>query len=414
MAVAAVWIAAILPTHVLHGAPAAEIRARVGVYGWGAMPTTFGDPLVKWVSDMQSLGTETVRVALTRYWDPRGSTDRIPIDQLARRPDYAALFGSPGFNTILITAYPLAMDNPATGAPIYRSRSLTADELLAVHREMSAVTSYLRQTYPGKTFIFSGWESEHDAFTAEMWPAFLAYTQEWINGIREGAAAADAERIAGAAYTMFEFVNLDDATGRDAAAAGAQVAPFSGLLRALPVLRGVDFWSYSSWNSMRYVDQTGVYNRRLYHQAFAEIRAACLQAAQDCSNRIVIGEIGYLRNYDSPDATVLAAMIETCLEEGARYVINWVAYDQNAPGEVPPGGPDLSQYGKFTLDGAITSQGQAMQHWYSAGLPMPVPRPHAANPKPRAPSPRSARAWPIAGFRSGGCPLPCSRTRTAD
>src|SRR5262249_49118185 len=149
----------------------------------------------------------------------------------------------------------------------------------------------------------------------------------------------------------------------------------SGLRRALAGLQGVDFWSYSAWNSVFYVGDDGTYNSNSFHQAFATIRSACQSLGQDCASRIVIGELGFLWDFDDANGSRLAAIVQTCLDEGARYIVSWVSYDQ--PGEqVEVDGVvyDQSQFGKFDQNGNLTPQGQALRNWMIFGIPAGAPQ----------------------------------------
>jgi hypothetical protein len=51
------------------------------------------------------------------------------------------------------------------------------------------------------------------------------------------------------------------------------------------------------------------------------------------------------------------------LKSGAKYVINWLAYDQ--PGQLDVGGlgVEQSQFGKFSIGREITSQGEFLRDY---------------------------------------------------
>src|SRR3974377_203493 len=81
------------------------------------------------------------------------------------------------------------------------------------------------------------------------------------------------------------------------------------------------------------------------------------------SSRFIIGEFGEYWDMHPMGARMKAA-IDASLDKGVEYLCNWVLYDQ--PGNKDDHGRDASHFGKYTLDGMLTPQGQAFQSWFSA------------------------------------------------
>src|SRR5262249_17526566 len=125
-----------------------------------------------------------------------------------------------------------------------------------------------------------------------------------------------------------------------------------GLDSAL-ALRGVDYLSYSAWESIIHTEDRK-YTVSKLRDAFGVVRDKCRAASNPC--RLIVGEAGYLRNHDS-DHWNLDMILSESLRAGAEYVINWVEYDE--PGKVDAYGynVDISQFGDFDITRKITPQG---------------------------------------------------------
>ena len=349
------------------------VRSRVGVYGWGQLPASL-DPYVTFTGDTGNLGARAVRiVAANGYWDPRGQQEPLPLDQLVQRSDYAAVFKS--FDTVVVTAFPLSGRDAEKGVPIYRERALTVKETDAIHAEGWQLGFALGFYYPDVNACIGNWESEHDACQDSMWGSFLSAQKAFAYGLKDGYAAARAWRMSdglpegrGSLRVMFEFSNITE----DSSPKGSLGEGISGLRRALAdeEFRGlVDLWSYSSWNSVRYPYQMAVSEAGDFFRSEIErIRATFAEFGVDCSERLMIGELGTLRTHD-PDSALLATLNRVALEENIQLVMGWVAYDQPGSGVLVEGQfYEQSQFGKFTLDGTLTSQGEAFRTWLNNGF----------------------------------------------
>lgn len=350
---------------------AEDFSTKVGIYGWGQLAKTT-DPYVDFATQIQKIGSGVVRlVAAPCFWDPRGpGQPKLPVNQLVLRADYRAVISLPSVKTVFLTVYPLAVcDGGKTEVPLYRLGVASQEQMAALHKEMWSLAFTLRDAYPGKNFIISNWEAEHDAYQEEMWGPFLSWTQECVNAVADGDSAATEWGLGGGKVdSMFEFVYLSDTRLSVATDAPSSTVQFSALLRATRQLRRVKYWSYSSWNSIHYVDDQGEINMNAFRQAFAQIRQACMDAGFDCSDKVVIGEVGMLWDAD-PASIQLASILRTSLEEGAQFVINWVAYDQPGEGVSYQGKwYDQSHFGKWTNDGSFTPQGEALRDWYTRGM----------------------------------------------
>jgi hypothetical protein len=318
------------------------IPDRVGIYLWGALPLG-PDPLLVAADDARTLGTHVVRICLSPYWDPRpNSPDRLlPLDQKVQRSDYQAVLKE--FPAVMITAYDAAS---------YRKRATTSDAdweamIAGVREEFRRFTVELAKL--PNVYIVSNWEAENDV-PDDQWPDYLAYLQARLDGIVAGRREARQAGEPGRVLTAVEFTHVNP--GFTYVFDPTPPRKACGLDAAM-LLTGVDFLSYSSWESVVHTDDR-TYTVAKLRGAFGVIRQKCATSRRQC--RLIVGEIGYLRDHD-PDNWNLNMLLSESLNAGAEYTFNWVAYDQ--PGQTDPFGfnADQSLFGKFTLARQLTPQG---------------------------------------------------------
>jgi hypothetical protein len=359
-----VGLAAILVCLAIQAATPEQYRQKVGIYAWGQLRKT-GDPLPAAVSDLKALGAKVFRTAIGPYWDPRGIEDLRPLDEKMKRDDYQAALRA--FPVVMLTAYDKASYYARYRTPVTTpaQRQEWEKTLKAVRDEFQRF-AYELSKIPDVTYIVSNWEAENDA-TDEVWPQYLEYVQARLQGTLDGRDLAWAEGYPAQVYTAFEFRYLKP--GAKDQWTNTPARKFAGLQAALRDLTGVEFLSYSSWSSISHSEPFG-YNERQLHAAFADMRSGCENAAHPC--RIIIGETGYLWDHD-PDQRQIRAILDTCLNERAEYILNWCAYDQT--GQTDPYGfkSDQSHWGKYTGAGELTPQGREMRVLYSVPLPRPAP-----------------------------------------
>lgn len=368
--------AAIFPAFPSSGAtPAEEARQKIGVYAWGALPRAKPGEwvLVAAAEKAKALGAEVLRTEISPcYWDPEGSPTRLPLDQLVLRPDYDAVLDM--FPMVILTAYDLASCDETSGSPQYRAAALSPETLRAVHEEWWRFVFAVATRHPGTKVVFSNWEGENDAID-QQWPGYLDYIRARLFAARDARDAAKQWGYPGEVYSAFEFIHLKTGYQSPWPLADGTLPPprtVSGLVSAFDLRDDAgnflwDFLSYSSWDSIAHTEDRSR-NPRTFREAFQTIRDACAEAGGDCAQHIIIGEVGYLRNYDDESSSALADIFRVCLEENAQYVVNWVLADQ--PGQVDSYGfgVDESKFGKFTVDGELTPQGVALADWYRNGI----------------------------------------------
>jgi hypothetical protein len=325
-------------------------ETRIGIYAWGVLPKT-PDPLVSAVEDAQRLGITVFRTCISPYWDPRpDAADRLaPLDQKIRRADYQRVLAS--FPVVILTSYDAASFNAR-----YRNRaSFGSDErwnamLRAVHEEFRRFAIELGKG--ANTIIVSSWESENDAFLDAQWPDYLLYLQARSDGIVDGRREAKAAGHPAKVFTAIEFAHVT--VGFADPRSNKPARSICGLDAAV-ALHGVDFASYSAWENLYYTGDPR-YTETKLRASFSIIRQKCRPPG--C--RFLIGEIGYLRNYD-PKNAIFQAILEESLRAGAAYVVDWSEYDQ--PGQVDRYGfgVDQSKFGAYDIDRKLTAQGECLR-----------------------------------------------------
>ena len=332
--------AALLLFHTLGAATPAEYRQKVGVYVWGKL----GGSLTDAASDIKRLGADgAVRVYIgpSESWDPAGQDKRAPLDVKVRRADYRAFLAA--FPVVMLTAYDSASFERYKWGPLDR------EHLAATQDEFRRFTLELART-PGRKII-SNWEFENDCH-ADQWAACTEYYQARLDGIGEGRRQAKALGYPGEVLTAFEFLIVPGYKGRP-----------SGLVEVGSKLKGVDFWSYSSWPSIAWDHDAAAtykdfeYLPRKLHEFLA--------AKKLTTNRLIIGEFGEYWDLH-PRAERMKALVDASLAEGVEYLFDWLLYDQ--PGNKDDHGRDASHFGKYDLSRMLTPQGRAFQSWF-AGTP---------------------------------------------
>jgi hypothetical protein len=290
-------------------------------------------------SDVKRLGADrVVRVDIgpATSWDPSSKDDNSPLDVKIRRADYHAFLAA--FPVVMLTAYDSASFEK------YKWGRLDAEHLAATREEFRRFTLELAKM-PGRKII-SNWEFENDCH-ADQWDACEEYYQARLDGIRQGRKEAKALGEPGVIFTAFEFVIVPGYTGRR-----------SGIVDVGAKLKGVDFFSYSSWASIAWDHDAAAmykdfaYLARLLHGFTAQ---------KKISGRLVIGEFGEYWDVH-PTSERMKALVDASIDNGVEYLFDWVLYDQ--PGNKDDHGRDASHFGKYTQDRVLTPQGKAFESWF--------------------------------------------------
>lgn len=328
------FVGVIVLVSTLHAATPADYRQKVGVYVWGKL----GGNLETAAADLKRLGADRVArvyIGPGATWDPPGEPD-APLDVKVRRADYRAFLAA--FPVVMLTAYDRASFEK------FKWGHLDSAQLSATRDEFRRFTIELAKT-PGRKII-SNWEFENDCH-ADQWDACAEYYQARLDGITVGRKEAKALGYPGEVRTAFEFVIVPGYTGRP-----------SGLVEVGAKLKGVDFFSYSSWASIAWDHDAGA-----MYQDFAFLARLLrgFAAEKKLTARWVIGEFGEYWD-QHPTAERMKALVDASIDNGIDYLFDWVLYDQ--PGNTDDHGRDASHFGKYTLDRMLTPQGRAFQSWF--------------------------------------------------
>ncbi|HUI82064.1 MAG TPA: hypothetical protein VLY24_29285 [Bryobacteraceae bacterium] len=330
----------------LDAASPLEYRQHVGVYVWGKLGGSLDDA----AADVERLGDDrVVRIYIgpSASWDPSGKDDISPLDVKVERADYRAFLAR--FPVVMLTAYDSASFER------YKWGHLDAEHLSATRDEFRRFTLDLAKT-PGRKII-SNWEFENDCH-ADQWDACAEYYQARLDGIRQGRKEAKAQGLPGEILTAFEFTVVPGFQGKP-----------SGLVEVGAKLKGVDFWSYSSWWSIAWDrDAAGVYKDFAYLAHLLRDFAA----EKKLTARLIIGEFGEYWD-QHPTSERMKALVDASLANGVEYLFYWVLYDQ--PGQKDDHGRDASHFGKYGLDRTLTPQGQEFRKWF---VPLAKPASKAA------------------------------------
>ena len=386
-----------------------DVRDRLGIYVWGKLAESadplvaaIADPLVAAIEDVKSIGAnKATRTSMGPYWDPRGANAResqfLPLYQKMHRADYWEFFNS--FPVVMITAYDVASFS-ARYRLLERMSStflLQGKDRLEKHRislqriqveprvyrlldlmTQNELASFLNDTtwefrlfaynlaceIPNGTFIISNWEAENDVFVAseDARNRYLEYIQARLDGVVAGMGDAESQGCSGKVYNAFEFVDIKALGGEW----DQHTGKFSGITLA-PKLRGLDFLSYSSWNSIGYMHPPH-YIRASFTEAIRNIRSFARE--NGITGRLIICEFSVLWDIQ-PDGSRLKTIVDTALEEGVEYLLNWVAYDQPGNGVTVDGKwYDQSHFGKFFQNRELTPQGFSFRNILDGGMPM--------------------------------------------
>ena len=348
-------------------------NSSLGVYIWGDLPQT-SNPLKTAVDDALSLGVKTVRITLSPcFWDPKGiSSNPQPLYNQILRDDYSYVFRN--FSTVMATIYPLSICDFNSGQPYYRLSPDIIPEtrwqeiLNNVYNEIKQTVITAKINYPNTTIIWSNWEMENDC-QDNQWQRCVEYQKTRLKAINSASLETQNFGGSGKEYSAIEFILLEkNWVPRWIPEWGPPPPPRqnSGLITAVEDLKGLwDFISYSSWNSMYHTEDPNWRPNKKFTSAFNIIRQTCYNAGIDCSDKIIIGEVGTLYDYDK-DNSLLYEAISTSIKESAKFIYNWNLYDQISKGTlITPDGKqyDQSKFGKFDLNRILTPQGKAFKEW---------------------------------------------------
>ena len=312
------------------------------------------------MTDIADLGIRQVREVVSPgpWWDPLGdSSDLSPIAEKIQRADYVRKFAA--FRVVNLSVFETVSFDPAGGPPVYaQAAKVTPQYLEAVRNEHSNgcyAATRLSAGY-GTLIRVGNWEAAHMFPPDADWTPqqdggasrAMRYFQARIDGCNEGRARALAEGYRGKVQIFFEYV-YQQSGPRDDGTPGT----VSDMVEGLRNLRGVDLWSYSSWESILYGDDiqaTALANANSFRAAIATFKDVCSALLAGDSCRFMIGEFGY-QNTREENPAVLQAIVNTTLDEGAEAVVSWILYDDPSQGA-------FGFFGSYDSEHQLTRQGE--------------------------------------------------------
>ena len=260
----------VLPTTHAVPPPPAAAADMFGVYNWGVDYSSYDystDRLNWAAAKIAQTGTRTIRVAISArdpyLANPFQSDNNDPnwLVNVASAPAYSTLFGpnSP-FSTYLLTTYTPA-DGPAdlSAPPWIYGFDSSSPGYGVESAQIQNLCTYLFNAYPSKTFIILNWEGDNamqGALAANNNPAVWDYYVNWLQSRADGVASAKAAGVTNVSFGI-EFNLVTAGNGEPCGG-----APFGGpgnqpalsnrcvIDYVAPRLRNVDYFSYSSWQTM--------------------------------------------------------------------------------------------------------------------------------------------------------------------
>jgi hypothetical protein len=358
--------------------PPTQRADRFGVYFWGVDYSAYpGSPdKLSWGSAaVANIGTRTIRVALgasdSYRVNPFQSNDADPnwLVNVASTGPYAALFGSGSFQTYLLTVYTPAdqrgdwINGFFPGTTPYMTESNQIEQLAL----------YLNQNYGSKTFILLNWEGDNAmSFVSDSTSnqSRWDYYVNWLQSRSDGVSAA---KSFGAGNVFFgaEFNLVKKLSGM--ACGSTSSDPNQPYLNrclidyVLPKLSNVDYYSYSSWQSVNVkVSNPGASLLQTLNNDLGTAKSA-IEAGLGGSTlspaSFILGEYGFARTiYGECNAANYVQEFVNAVDGpgsfGVSYAIFWQILD-NA-WRTQDGGSDL-----------ITNTSAQTLDWFTFGLYRP-------------------------------------------
>lgn len=349
--------------------PPAAAQDRVGVYHWGSDTAAWpGEPdRLTWGADaVARLGARTIRVALMTRDDYGVNNAAGSLVAIAEQPAYAGLFADARFSTYLLTTYSAA-DLAGDWSDGY-----TVAERQSARAELSALGRHLLSRYASKTFVILNWEGDNamspfPSADVTAWDGFVS----WVDTRAEAVVGARASVPSSSSriYSGLEF----NAVKRQDSGAPCDTGGNKCVISYVAPRVGVDYYSYSAWQSLSVDTPTANVGARL--RADLTIAYSFVAAARTGTTRahFLLGELGAARDItgECDAASRIHEAIQATRSWGAAYGILWQAHD-NAPASGIWNG-----LGAYRRDGSLALAGQDLRYGNGLG-PLPVRPPVCA------------------------------------
>ncbi len=296
----------------------------------------------------------------------------LSLADIAAKPQYAQLFSDPRFSTYLLTTY-------SRGANASNwSDGFTTQEETQERDEMRALSNYLWNIYPSKTFILLNWEADSAMIPFQYRPAIWDSFARWNKARVEGVQLAKSDHPVGPTrvYSGFEFTltkrKYDGDTEPKPCGTTHSSEPLAyrcAMEYVAPQLLDVDYLSYSAWETVNNkldapygcenpgpttcgpnYDLTAGLNSAL-ESVRAKVNPARTQAGKPliAPANFIIGEYGFASTLPTFGEKRAAKYVEDAIiamesyggpNAGVSYGVYWQVLDDNAiyGGPHPAGG----------------------------------------------------------------------------
>jgi hypothetical protein len=338
---------------------------RIGIYHWGMDTVAWpGNPdKLRWGADaIAGFGSRTIRVALGARDDYGVNNGAANLAAVAAQPAYAGLFGDSRFSTYLLTVYSTA-DLASNWSDGY-----TAVERRSAHAEVYALGRYLLENYAGKSFIVLNWEGDNalSPFPSTNTTAWDGYVS-WLDA-RAGAVAEARRAVPWSSSRIYSGLEFNAVKRLDTGAA-CDTSGNKCVISYVAPRVGVDFYSYSSWQSLSTDTPTADVGTRLSADLTTAYNFVAAVRPGTTHAHFLVGEIGSARDIsgECDAANRISKAILAVQSWGAAYGIIWQMYDN-----VPASGI-YDGFGLHRNDRSVSLAGQTLKNLYTRDAPIVPP-----------------------------------------
>lgn len=312
-----------------------------------------------------SLGVNGASYTLAQIAD--GNLDGSGQDRVG----YRTLISDPRLKDVLLTTY------GAVDYGLDSTKPIDAGTLASARAEIADLGAYLLQTYSGKRFLICPWEGDNamtlggaSSVEALGGPAAWDNYTAWLRARAEGVADARA-RVPGASATIYSCLEWN-AYKRTDNGQTCGVSPGDAntpsdrcvISYVAPQLADVvDYFSYSSWQSMSPTVATDL-------PKALDAASGYLPGVDHA--RFLLGEFGGAREdwNECVAAQIASDAIDAALGWGVSFTNFWQVGDNAAAGIASIG------FGAYKIGGGISLTGKMLQQRL-AGQPVSIAAPSA-------------------------------------
>jgi hypothetical protein len=289
---------------------------------------TADSALVETAKGIQALGSDTLKIAITRKYNDDYLIKKDPsiksmLQLIQKKPEYKQVMDMP-FRNIMLWVYPFS--DKLSG---FFKGHIPAEEEQAIYQEIYDFTEHLLKTYSGsgKSFFLGNWEGDwhmlKEVYDYELDPSpeTIRGAIQWFNlrqrAIADAIAKTDHHDVA--VYYYIELNHVRKSMLRDRPTIVNKV---------LPHIK-TDFVSWSSYDiTTTAAKKGGQEGKKMVVDALNYIEKH-LPPSDIKGKRIILGEYGFhLGQVDHPteQERCAALIMQWSLEWGCPFILYWELY----------------------------------------------------------------------------------------